>query len=154
MVIVFLVLLLVTKILKPGSSILYAFHLYLKWCNEYKCRKGSNFPDLSVPKIKFVKVILTPSMRSSHVKDKFNNCYFLFSPIVNMFVTSHLGMNYIKPVLNFHELPTTNVSCNNLSLAINYLSSPAIFILVLVNSVHILSLAIITSLPLPYLCQF
>lgn len=154
MVIVFLVLLLVTKILKPGSSILYALHLYLKCIPPPPPPRFLSSLSLPSSKIKFVKVILTPSMRSSHVKDKFNNCYFLFSPIVNMLVTSHLGMNYIKPVLNFHELPTANVSCSNLSLAINYLSSPAISILVLVNSVHILSLAIITSLPLPYLCQF
>lgn len=80
--------------------------------------------------MKFVEVILTPSMSSSSVKEKFNNCYFLFSPVVNMFIMSHLGINYIEPILNIHELPTANVSCNNLSLAI------------------------VTSLPLPYLCQF
>lgn len=66
-----------------------AFWGYHKNANEFL---SCFFLSLLSLKIKFVKLILMPSMRSGHVNEKFNNCYFLFSLIVNMFVTSHLGI--------------------------------------------------------------
>lgn len=121
MVIVFLVLLLVTKFLsldplfsvhfisiengkmntnvgKEETFLIFQMRFLLDrvafWCYHKNANEFLScfFLSLLSLKIKFVKLILMPSMRSGPVKEKFNNCYFLFSLIVNMFVTSHLGI--------------------------------------------------------------